>query len=98
MTRRLRGFSVVELLAALTVVAILVTMTQNVRFGSLELLLRLGHTPRARLRAAAERFGGQKRKRVLVLLLAPERTRTQLCSPVFRCIHCILLRCIHAVL
>ena len=36
MTRRLRGFSVVELLAALTVVAILVTMTQNVRFGSLE--------------------------------------------------------------
>lgn len=36
MTQRLRGFSVVELLAALTVLAILVTMTLNVRFGSLE--------------------------------------------------------------
>ena len=36
MTQRLRGFSLVELLAALTVLAILVTMTLNVRFGSLE--------------------------------------------------------------
>ena len=39
MTQRLRGFSVVELLAALTVLAILVTMTLNVRFGSLELFV-----------------------------------------------------------
>ena len=36
--------------------------------------------------------------RVFVSELAPERTRIPLYSPVVRCIHCLPIRCIHAVL
>jgi len=42
--------------------------------------------------------GPRSRVRIHVSQPALERTRTPLYSPVFRCIHCSRLRCIHAVL